>query len=260
LSFIIEDHVNMNEHMALVEKELKALSQKLDDAFGNTGHVTECSGMKLQLDRQKLELDAERELKRMKTTECDELKAKLSVYRERQEQKIDAAVNAREKTLVKQHFERESDLIDKLGTAEARVQDVKESYAILETDHKALKKAMNELKRKLAAARAGHLEESEESDEKEIEKDDDDDDAPSLYAAAMDSAAGGALMGTVMANLRAGCKRESVRNGVLGLASKPSAVVDAIVHAVHSWDKGTLRKCVADAVALEPPVQKYQGV
>ena len=167
LSFIIEDHVNMNEHMALVEKELKALSQKLDDAFGNTGHVTECSGMKLQLDRQKLELDAERELKRVKTTECDELKAKLSVYRERQEQKIDAAVSAREKTLGKQHFQRESDLIDKLGTAEARVQDVKVSYAILETERDGLKKEVAKLKRKLAAVRAGRDEELEESEEKD---------------------------------------------------------------------------------------------
>ena len=155
MSFILEHHVNMNEDMAFVVKELKALSQKVDD-------------VKLQLDRQKLELDAKRELKRVKTAECDELKAKLSVYRERQEQKIDAAVNAREKTLGKQHFQRESDLIDKLGTAEARVQDVKVSYAILETERDGLKKEVAKLKRKLAAVRAGRDEEDdlEEPDEK----------------------------------------------------------------------------------------------
>ena len=117
--------------------------------------------------------DAERELKRMKTTEYEEMKAKLSNYRERQEQKIDAAVSAREKALGKQHFQRESDLIDKLGTAEARVQDVKVSYAILETERDGLKKEVAKLKRKLAAVRAGRDEEDElEESEETIDNDD----------------------------------------------------------------------------------------
>jgi hypothetical protein len=215
------------EHMEFVVKELKALSEKV-------GLAADCNEMKLELERQKLELDVERELKRMKTTECNELKAKLTGYRERQDQKIDAAVKAREKALAKQHYERESDLINKLGSMECRVLDVKVSYDISERERNGLKRAVSELKRKLAAARAGLLEEAEASDEKLSSDEDDNEEDRALYAAAMDKAAGDALMDVVMAKLRKSS----------GLVVSP----DAVVRAVRSWDKGTLLQCVADAV------------
>jgi hypothetical protein len=70
-----------------------------------------------------------------------------------------------------------------------------------------------------------------------------------LCAAAVDTAAGGALMGVVMANLREGCGRESVT--VARLALRPEALVETIVDAIRSWDKDTLRTIVSTAVARE---------